>query len=108
MEQTRTTRWRQPFVGMRGIGWADAPREAAAGITLAAFDSDGGFGQGIWKKKDNRWYSQQSGVLPDGRKSSSVNIITYVDDNTCTLQSVNRTVDGEMLPNVDEVKIVKE
>ncbi|MCY2988558.1 MAG: hypothetical protein NTY19_11925 [Planctomycetota bacterium] len=36
MKQTRTTRWPQPFVGMRGIGWADVPREATAGITLAA------------------------------------------------------------------------
>ena len=36
MEQTRTTRWPQPFVGMRGIGWADVPREATAGVTLAA------------------------------------------------------------------------
>ena len=35
-------------------------------------------------------------------------IITYVDDNTCTLQSVNRTVDGELLPNIDEVKIKKQ
>lgn len=37
-----------------------------------------------------------------------MNIITYVDDNTCTIQSVNRTVDGELLPDIDEVKIVKE
>jgi hypothetical protein len=35
-------------------------------------------------------------------------IITYVDDNTCTLQSVNRTVDGELLPNVEEVTITKQ
>ena len=47
-------------------------------------------------------------VQPDGRTSSSVNIITYVDDNTCTLQSVNRTVDGELLPNIEEVKITKQ
>ena len=32
----------------------------------------------------------------------------YVDDNTCTLQSVNRTVDGELLPNVEEVQITKQ
>ena len=36
LDQPRTTRWPQPFVGMRGIGWADVPREATAGITLAA------------------------------------------------------------------------
>jgi sulfate permease, SulP family len=36
MRQTRATRWPQPFAGLRGIGWADVPREATAGITLAA------------------------------------------------------------------------
>ncbi|HBO45968.1 MAG TPA: DUF4440 domain-containing protein, partial [Planctomycetaceae bacterium] len=45
--------------------------------------------------------------LPDGRKSSSVNIIKYVDDNTSTWQSVNRQAGGELLPNVDEVVVVR-
>ena len=36
LDQPRASRWPQPFVGMRGIGWADVPREATAGITLAA------------------------------------------------------------------------
>ena len=92
------------MAGMQIIGWDPATKQLRSWV----FDSDGGFGQGTWKKKGNRWYIQQSGVLPDGRKSSSVNIITYVDDNTCTLQSVNRTVDGELLPNIEEVKITKQ
>jgi len=92
------------MAGMQVIGWDPSTKQ----IRSWAFDSDGGFGEGTWKKKDNRWYIQQSGILPDGRKSSSVNIITCVDDSTCTLQSVNRTVDGELLPNVDEVQVTKE
>ena len=36
LSQTRTTRWPQPFAGMRGIRRADVPREVSAGITLAA------------------------------------------------------------------------
>ncbi len=92
------------MAGMQIIGWDPATKQIRSWV----FDSDGGFGQGTWKKKGNRWYIQQSGVLPDGRKSSSVNIITYADDKTCTLQSVNRTVDGELLPNIEEVKITKQ
>ncbi len=92
------------MAGMQIIGWDPSTKQIRSWV----FDSDGGFGQATWKKKDNRWYIQQSGVLPDGRKSSAVNIITCLDDNTCTLQSVNRTVDGELLPNIDEVKITKE
>ncbi len=92
------------MAGLQIIGWDPATKQIRSWV----FDSDGGFGQGTWKKKGNRWYIQQSGVLQDGRKSSSVNIITYVDDNTCTLQSVNRTVDGELLPNIEEVTITKQ
>jgi uncharacterized protein (TIGR02246 family) len=92
------------MAGIQVIGWDPAAKQIRSWV----FDSDGGFGQGTWTKKDKRWYIQQTGILPDGGKSSSVNIITYVDDNTCTLQSVNRTVDGELLPNIEEVKITKQ
>jgi uncharacterized protein (TIGR02246 family) len=95
---------RLDMAGMQIIGWDPATKQIRSWV----FDSDGGFGQGTWKKKGNRWYVQQTGVLPDGRKSSSVNIVTYVDDKACTLQSVNRTVGGELLPNIEEVKITKQ
>lgn len=91
------------MAGMQIIGWDPAEKRIRSWV----FDSDGGFGQAIWTKKDKSWHIQQTGVLPDGRKSSVVNIITYVNDNTCTLQSVNRTVDGELLPNIAEVQITK-
>jgi uncharacterized protein (TIGR02246 family) len=90
--------------GMQIIGWDPNAKQIRSWV----FDSDGGFGQGTWTKKEDRWYVQQSGVLHDGRKSSAVNVFTYLDDNTFTLQSINRTVDGELLPNIDEVKITKE
>ncbi|GAG16246.1 unnamed protein product, partial [marine sediment metagenome] len=35
-------------------------------------------------------------------------IMTYVDDNTFTLQSVSRMVGGELLPNIDEFTVVRE
>lgn len=90
--------------GMQIIGWDPAAKQIRSWV----FDSDGGFAQGTWKKKGNRWYIEQSGILSDGRKSTAINILTHVDDNTGTLQSINRTVDGELLPNIDEVKITKE
>lgn len=92
------------MAGMQIIGWDPSTKQIRSWV----FDSDGAFGQGTWQKKGNRWYIQQSGVRPDGRKSSGVSIITRLDDNTCTLQAVNRMVDGELLPNVPEVKIVKQ
>ena len=90
--------------GMQIIGWDPSVKQIRSWV----FDSDGGFGQGTWTKKENRWYVQQNGVLPDGRKSSAVNIFTYLGDSSCTLQSINRTLDGDLLPNVDEVTLNKE
>lgn len=90
--------------GIQIIGWN--PREKK--ILSWVFDSDGGFGQGTWSKKGSRWFVQQTGVLPDGGMTSATNIISYIDDKTCTLQSVNRTVDGELVPSIDEVVITKE
>jgi hypothetical protein len=46
-------------------------------------------------------------VLSDGRKASMVNIIRVIDDDTFTLQSVGREVDGELLPNIDEVTVIR-
>jgi uncharacterized protein (TIGR02246 family) len=90
--------------GMQIIGWDPAAKHIRSWV----FDSDGGFGEGKWTKKGDRWYIQQTGILPDGRKSSAVHIITRIDDGTCTLQAVDRTVDGELLPNIEEVQITKE
>jgi uncharacterized protein (TIGR02246 family) len=90
--------------GMQIIGWDPAAKQIRSWV----FDSDGGFGQATWKKKEDKWFIQQSGILPDGRKSASVNIIRFVDEKTCMIQSVSRTVDDELLPDIAEVRIVKD
>ncbi|MEX2168200.1 MAG: SgcJ/EcaC family oxidoreductase [Pirellulales bacterium] len=91
------------MAGMQIIGWDPVAEQ----IRSWTFDSDGGFAEGNWTRKDNRWLIRQTAILPDGRKSSAVNIITYVDDNSCRWQSINRVVDGDVLPNVDEVLVVR-
>ena len=92
------------LAGMQIIGWDPATQKIRSWV----FDSDGGFGQATWSCKGDRWFAQRSGVLPDGRKSSSVNILTYLDDNACTIQSISRMLDGELLPNIEEVRVVKQ
>jgi uncharacterized protein (TIGR02246 family) len=101
---TVQVRDRIDMAGMQIIGWDPSTKQIRSWV----FDSDGGFGQGTWTKKGDRWYIQQTGVLPDGLKSSAVHIITRIDDSTCTLQAVNRTVDGELFPNIAEVVVARE
>ncbi len=101
---TVSVRDRIEMAGMQVIGW-DA---GAKRIRSWVFDSDGGFGEGVWQRKGNRWSIKSTGVLPDGRKSSGVNIMTVVGKDRFTWQSVNREVDGEPLPNVDEVAVIRQ
>jgi uncharacterized protein (TIGR02246 family) len=89
--------------GTQIIGWDPA----AKAIKSWVFDSKGGFGQGIWYKSGNQWISESTGTLSDGEKASAMNIYTYVDDNTFTFQSIGRQMGGELLPNVDEVVVVR-
>jgi uncharacterized protein (TIGR02246 family) len=91
------------LAGMQIIGWDPAAKQIRSWI----FDSDGGFAEGKWTRKGDRWLIHQTGTLPDGSRSSAVNIVTRIDDDSFTWQSVNREVGGDILPNVDEVLVVR-
>jgi uncharacterized protein (TIGR02246 family) len=100
---TVSIRDRIDMAGMQIIGWDPAAKQIRSWV----FDSDGGFAEGRWTKKEKRWSIITTGTTPDGRKASSVNVISYVDDNQFKWQSVSRMVDGELLPNIDEVLVVR-
>ncbi len=90
--------------GMQIIGW-DADSKQVRSWT---FDSEGGFAEGRWTKKGDRWFVKKTAVMADGSRASAVYTITYVDDNAFKLQSTQRSVAGELLPNVDEVLVVRQ
>lgn len=90
--------------GMQIIGWDPARKQIRSWV----FDSDGGFSEGRWTKKKDRWYVMLTGTLPDGRKSSSTNVFKLIDENQYKWQSVDRMVDGELQPNIDEVTVVRD
>ena len=69
--------------------------------------TSGGYGEGTWTHKGDKWIIENSGTLPDGGKMSSKNILTYVDDNSFKWESVNRDIDGKLQPNVEPVMVVR-
>jgi uncharacterized protein (TIGR02246 family) len=99
-----STQNRIDLSGMQIIGWDPANKQIRSWV----FDSDGGFSEGKWTKKKKQWYVMLSGTLPDGRKTSSTNIYKIVDQNHFKWQSVNRIVDGELQPNINEVTVVRD
>lgn len=71
------------------------------------FDSDGEFGEGTWEKIGDSWYATMRYTMNDGRLATSKNVYTPVDSRSYTFASIEREVDGEILPNLDTVTIEK-
>jgi uncharacterized protein (TIGR02246 family) len=89
--------------GLQIIGWDPTTKRIRSWI----FDSDGGFGEGVWSKKGKRWYVQANETLANGKKASSTDIITVINKDSFTWQATNRQADGVLLPNVHEVLLIR-
>jgi uncharacterized protein (TIGR02246 family) len=79
----------------------------AEGIRSWVFDSEGGFGEGTWKREGSKWIVSFAATAPDGSTSTAQHIITYLDDKKYTWESINRQSDGEALPNLDKIEVVR-
>lgn len=87
--------------GKQIIGWDPVKNVIRSWV----FDSDGGFGEGTWEKIDKSWYATMHYTLGDGQVGTSKNIYTPVDDRSYTFASVEREVDGKILPDMNSVTI---
>jgi uncharacterized protein (TIGR02246 family) len=90
--------------GMQIIGW-DA---AAKKIRSWTFDSNGTFADANWEERKGRWFIRNRGTLPDGRTATMINVMKPVDANSFTWQTIERTAGSELLPNIDEILIVRQ
>jgi uncharacterized protein (TIGR02246 family) len=89
--------------GMQIVGWDPA----AKAIRSWTFDSNGTFSEAKWEQRDGRWFIRNHGVLPDGRSATMINVLKPVDENSFTWQTIERTAGEELLPNIDEIQVVR-
>ncbi len=89
--------------GMQVIAW-DPARDTLRSWT---FDSDGGFGEDEWNQADDRYSMRAKYTLPDGGKGSAIHVMTYIDDDRFTWKSTNRVIDGELLPDTDQIELTR-
>jgi uncharacterized protein (TIGR02246 family) len=87
--------------GWQIIGWDTVEKRIRSWI----FDSDGGYGQGFWTRDGNRWLVKETRVSADGSESSAEQTLTYLDPDHCTFESSNRTLNGDLLPNIGKIEI---
>jgi uncharacterized protein (TIGR02246 family) len=83
------------------IGWDPH----AMRIRSWSFDDTGAFGEGTWTQEGDMWVIKSSTVLQDGKKATATYIIGHANADTITLASKDRTVDGNALPEIKEVKL---
>ncbi len=89
--------------GLQIIGWDPIEKKIRSWI----FDSDGGFGDATWMKKDNHWVVETAQTLADGSRASSISVYTPIDANSYTWESTGREVGGKILPDIAPMKIIK-
>lgn len=87
--------------GRQVIGWDPIDEMIRSWV----FDSDGGFGEGVWNKEGNTWTVETSQTLADGRRASAINVYTPKGQNSYTWESTGREVGGELLPNIEPVTV---
>ncbi|MBM4067511.1 MAG: SgcJ/EcaC family oxidoreductase [Planctomycetes bacterium] len=87
--------------GRQIIGWDPL----AGQVRSWTFDDEGGFGGEMWTRDGDRWLGEATGVMRNGRETRALNIITRLDDNTFTWQSVRRGVNGTALPDSARITV---
>lgn len=89
--------------GTQIIGWDPRAKQ----IRSWTFNSDGSFGEGLWSRNQDEWLVRTSQTLPDGRAATATQVIQQVDDDTATVQTIGKEVDGVLEPSSDPVTVAR-
>jgi uncharacterized protein (TIGR02246 family) len=90
--------------GLQVIGW-DAKNK---NIRSWLFDSDGGFVSGTWSGQDGRWVVQSVATLQNGESGSFTSIFRQLEDGSYSWKKINRSLNGEILANINEAIVRRE
>jgi len=89
--------------GLQVIGWDPSEKQ----VRSWTFDATGGFGEETWSQLDDTWTIRSRYTLSDGSKGGAINVLTKLDDDSFTWKSVNREMNGELQPDVEEFTVVR-
>jgi uncharacterized protein (TIGR02246 family) len=64
------------------------------------FDSNGGFGEGMWSRSGSAWIVDAAGVGADGTPAESTNVWKFVDENNFEWTAIDRELDGQPAPDI--------
>ncbi len=92
-----------PFEGTQIIGWDPRSKE----IRSWTFNSDGSFGDGVWTESDGEWLVRSAQTLADGRAATATQVIKQLDDQTASVQTIAKEVEGAPEPASDPVTMTR-
>jgi uncharacterized protein (TIGR02246 family) len=83
-------------------------RDASTGqLRSWSFDVDGSFGEATWTRDGSKWVQDSAGVLENGSVLAATNILTRLDDDSFTFQSVQRTIGGEEAADIPPIRVTR-
>lgn len=89
----------EPFQGSQIIGWDPAVKQ----IRSWTFNSDGSFGEGVWSQNCAEWIVRKTETMADGQLASGTQVITQIDADTVTVQTIAKEIGGAPEPTSDPV-----
>jgi uncharacterized protein (TIGR02246 family) len=87
--------------GTQWITWDAVDKK----IRSYSFYSGGGVGEAVWTKNGDTWVMKVTAKTAAGKKASATNLLTKVDDDHSTWQVTKLTVDGQLMPDAQPVKM---
>ena len=89
--------------GMQMIG-----KDPATGaLRVWTFEDAGGVGETEVTRDGKKWVFAARGSTADGKVLTATNIMTPVDADSFLWQSVERTLDGDALPDLPPIKVTR-
>lgn len=80
---------------------------AVGAVHSWTFEADGGVSEADWNRDGDQWVLDAEGTLTDGSTLAQTNILTRINDDTFTWQSVDRMLGDDKLPDLAPVKVVR-
>ena len=84
------------------IGWDPLAQRIRSWV----FDTEGGFGEGVWTRLDNSWVIKSTGVRVEGTTASATSVIVPTGKDGYIWRVHDRVVGDDALPAL-EVKVVR-
>lgn len=89
--------------GTQRIGWDPLQKQFRTWV----FDTGGGFGEGVMSRDGERWLIKATGIRSDGQPASATNVITPLGKDRIGWQTMDRTIAGESVADIDQFVIVR-